>query len=53
MMKFTVKSVIASIVALIAVGVAFGTLTDKQAQSVTAFVLVAAAAFNPTHKPKS
>ena len=53
MMHFTSKSVIAAIAALVAIGVAFGNLTDAEAKAVMGFVVIAAAAFNPTHRPKS
>jgi hypothetical protein len=52
-MKFNLKSILASLAALLTVGVSFNKLTQQQAQAITSVVVVAAAAFNPTSKPKS
>jgi len=52
-MKFNLKSLLASLAALLTVGVSFNKLSQDQAQAITAVVVVAAAAFNPTHRPKS
>jgi hypothetical protein len=52
-MKFNLKSLLASLAALLTVGVSFNKLSQDQAQAITGAVIVAAAAFNPTHRPKS